>query len=74
MDIVNSKCKPRFYHEYALSKLKNDGYRMAVASNAIAHKRVHIPVIDKDNKPLGVISRRGLKHIIGDALNIPDTE
>lgn len=35
MDIVNTSCKPRFYHEYALSKLKNDGYRMAVASNAV---------------------------------------
>lgn len=35
MDIVNTKCKPRFYHEYALSKLKNEGYRMAVASNAV---------------------------------------
>jgi len=35
MEIVNNSCKPRFYHEYALSKLKNDGYRLAVASNAV---------------------------------------
>ncbi len=35
MEIVNTSCKPRFYHEYALSKLKNDGYRLAVASNAV---------------------------------------
>ena len=35
MQIVNASCKPRFYHEYALSKLKNDGYRLAVASNAV---------------------------------------
>lgn len=35
MEIVGSSCKPRFYHEYALSKLKNEGYRMAVASNAV---------------------------------------
>lgn len=35
MQIVNTSCKPRFYHEYALSKLKNDGYRLAVASNAV---------------------------------------
>jgi len=35
MEIVNTSCKPRFYHEYALSKLKNDGYKLAVASNAI---------------------------------------
>lgn len=30
-----SNCKPRFYHEYALSKLKNEGYNMAVCSNSI---------------------------------------
>ena len=35
MEIVYSQCKPRFYHEYALSKLKNDGYSMAVCSNSI---------------------------------------
>jgi HAD superfamily hydrolase (TIGR01509 family) len=37
MEIVHTECKPRFYHEYALSKLKNDGYRMAVCSNSIRH-------------------------------------
>jgi beta-phosphoglucomutase len=35
MEIVYSRCKPRFYHEYALSKLKLDGYKMAVCSNSI---------------------------------------
>lgn len=35
MEIVYSNCKPRFYHEYALSKLKNEGYNMAVCSNSI---------------------------------------
>ena len=35
MEIVYSQCKPRFYHEYALSKLKNDGYSMVVCSNSI---------------------------------------
>ena len=35
MEIVNTHCKPRFNHEYALSKLKAQGYRMAVASNSI---------------------------------------
>ena len=47
---------------------------MEVATNAIAHKSVRIPVIDEEGKPVGIISRRGLKHIIGDALNISDTE
>ncbi len=35
MEIVNAHCKPRFIHEYALSKLKARGYRMAVCSNSI---------------------------------------
>ena len=35
MDIVYSKCKPVFQHQYALSKLKNSGYNMAVCSNSI---------------------------------------
>lgn len=35
MEIVYSLCKPRFHHEYALSRLRNEGYRMAVCSNSI---------------------------------------
>ena len=35
MEIVNAQCKPRFNHEYALSKLRANGYRLAVASNSI---------------------------------------
>jgi len=35
MEIVHTACKPNFLHEYALSKLRTDGYRMAVCSNSI---------------------------------------
>ncbi|EGG0462166.1 HAD family phosphatase [Campylobacter lari] len=35
MDLVYSLCKPRFHHEYALSKLKESGYKIAVCSNSI---------------------------------------
>lgn len=35
MEIVYQKCKPVFYHEYALSKLKKAGYKIAVASNSV---------------------------------------
>lgn len=35
MEIVYAECKPRFNHEYALSKLKNEGYQMAVCSNSV---------------------------------------
>lgn len=35
IEISNVKCSPRFNHEYALSKLKNNGYKLVVASNSI---------------------------------------
>lgn len=35
MEIVHQKCKPKFYHEYALAKLKNSGFKLAVCSNSI---------------------------------------
>jgi beta-phosphoglucomutase len=35
MEIVHTSCRPNFIHEYALSKLNRDGYRMAVCSNSI---------------------------------------
>lgn len=35
MDITHQSCKPVFHHQYALSKLKEDGYKLAVASNSI---------------------------------------
>jgi len=35
METVYSKCKPVFYHEYALSRLVNEGYKLAVASNSV---------------------------------------
>ena len=35
MEIVYAKCKPIFHHQYALSKLKKEGYKLAVCSNSI---------------------------------------
>jgi HAD superfamily hydrolase (TIGR01509 family) len=35
MELVHAHCKPRFHHEYALSRLRREGYRLAVASNSI---------------------------------------
>ena len=35
VDMVHTNCSPRFFHEYALSRLKAEGYRIAVASNSI---------------------------------------
>jgi beta-phosphoglucomutase len=32
---INVNCKPKFNHQYALSRLRRDGFRLAVASNSI---------------------------------------
>ena len=34
-EIVYTHCKPRFQHEYLLSRLKQENYKLAVASNSI---------------------------------------
>lgn len=34
-EIVHMSCSPRFFHEYALSRLYAEGYHLAVASNSI---------------------------------------
>lgn len=35
VQMIHEKCHPMFHHEYALSKLHNEGYRIAVCSNSI---------------------------------------
>lgn len=34
-EIMNGKCRPMFIHEFALSTLKKEGYKIAVCSNSI---------------------------------------
>lgn len=34
-ELVELKCRPVFQHQYALAKLKHEGYKMAVCSNSI---------------------------------------
>lgn len=34
-ELIHSRCKPTFAHEYALSRLRDDGYKLAVASNSV---------------------------------------
>ncbi len=35
LEISYQRCKPTFNHQYALSRLKNDGYKIAVCSNSV---------------------------------------
>lgn len=37
MEMVYNYCKPKFHHEFALSKLKNEGYKLVLCSNSIRH-------------------------------------
>tara|TARA_B100000745_G_scaffold268595_1_gene194731 strand:+ start:3421 stop:3879 length:459 start_codon:yes stop_codon:yes gene_type:complete len=62
----------QFFMTTDISPVQETESAMAVAANAIAHRRVRIPVVDANGKPVGIISRRGLKHIIGNALHITD--
>lgn len=35
IEMVHSFCKPKFHHEYALSRLKREGYILTVCSNSV---------------------------------------
>lgn len=35
MDLTHQRCKPIFHHQYALSKFRKEGYKLAVASNSV---------------------------------------
>lgn len=41
-----------------------DDELITIAANAIGYQRARIPVVDKDNRPIGIISRQGLKQIL----------
>lgn len=45
--------------------VKPDTTILEVAAIAIAHGRARMPVVDHDNRPIGMISRQGLKKILG---------
>jgi CBS domain-containing protein len=42
---------------------------MSIAGTAIAHERARIPVVDNENRPVGIISRQGLKQILAKFIN-----
>lgn len=37
VEFIHARCKPVFYHEYALAMLQAKGYRLAVCSNAVSN-------------------------------------
>lgn len=64
----------KFFMTTKLKPVKLNEGIMEVAINAIEHKSSRIPVVDEEGKPVGIISRRGIKHIIANALNISDAQ
>ena len=62
MEIVHTECKPVFTHEYALAKLFEQGYKIAVCSNSVRNsvvsmmeraaldKYIHLMVSNEDVK------------------------
>ena len=55
MEIVHAKCKPVFQREYAMSKLKTDGYRIGVASNSIRNSIVTMMNMSDLSKYIDII-------------------
>lgn len=47
MEIVHAQCKPTFVHEYALSRLKAEGYQLAVCSNSV--RQTVLTMMEKAN-------------------------
>ncbi|MCA9366157.1 CBS domain-containing protein [Candidatus Kaiserbacteria bacterium] len=68
-----SEQQVKFFMSHDFSVVELDDGLMAIAATAIAHQRARIPVVDKDNHPVGIISRQGLKHIIAQFLGIEDS-
>lgn len=51
-----------------------DDNLITIAGTALAHSTESIPVVDQDDHPIGVISRKGLKHILAKYLGIKDSK
>lgn len=56
-----------------IDPIRTDEGIMSVAAKAIAQRKARIPVVDDENRPVGIVSRRGLKHILAEHLGIGDS-
>ncbi len=62
----------KFFMNKELATVKVSDGLMAIATTALSQRQLRIPVVDDANKPVGIISRRGLKHIIAETLGVVD--
>lgn len=53
-----------------IHSIQADDSLAEIAGTAIAHQTAHLAVVDHDEHPIGVLSRRGLKHILAKYLDI----
>ncbi len=66
--------KVRDFMTVEMQPVHVDDTLLTIAGTAIAYGTQHIPIVDHDDRPIGVISRRGLKHILAKYLHIKDSE
>ncbi len=62
------------FMETNITTIHEAGTLMEVAISAIGQKRSRITIVDGDNRPVGIVSRRGIKQILADKLNITDLD
>ena len=55
-----------------IESVGTDAELIEVAAVAIAHQKARIPVVDSENRPVGIISRRGLKRVLARALGLTE--
>ena len=52
------------------STVSSDDELITIAANAINHQRARMAVVDADGRPVGIISRQGLKQILAQFLGV----
>lgn len=57
-----------------IQPVRSNDSLITIAGIAIAHQYARIPVVDHENRPIGIISRRGMKHILATFLGIQDKD
>ena len=62
MELVHARCKPLFQHEYALSKLRAAGYKLAVASNSVRNS-IEVMMLKSNLSPYldSIVSNQDVK-------------
>lgn len=69
-----SEKQVQFFMNTDLSPVDLSDGLMTIAATAIGFQRARIPVVDADNRPIGIISRQGLKHILAKFLGVTDSQ